>query len=319
MTPSVVDTNELIDEQTEQAEQTEQTEQEQQHQGQAEAPEQAEATQQGEATEQTSEQVDPQDEIAPDQQQPSPADTANSNAADNAANVAAFEHELLGRIRKQESAVALAECEVEDRKESLKAAKERLEEEVTALRRLIRQRDERLPLFDQNLEESNAVQGDSVIVDVRHEPHPDDTHDPDAWRAVEISALDLPDSLVEKLYESEISTIGDLADYQTRGNQLTDLKGIGQAKADKIADALEKFWANHPTFTQASEGEQSQQQAAANETADETTDETAQSDSTEKASVGLYDPDSTDSDSTENDPTDGGQVDHTETEPQASE
>lgn len=68
--------------------------------------------------------------------------------------------------------------------------------------------------------------------------------DPEAWKSVPISSLDLPTSLVEILTEdNSIGTIGELAAWTT-WKRLTDLKKVGESKAEKIEEALAKFWAS---------------------------------------------------------------------------
>jgi hypothetical protein len=70
------------------------------------------------------------------------------------------------------------------------------------------------------------------------------TADSDSWKHVSIASLDLPSSIVEILTEdNSIGTIGELAAFTT-WNRLTDLKKIGESKADKIEEALGKFWAS---------------------------------------------------------------------------
>ncbi len=62
----------------------------------------------------------------------------------------------------------------------------------------------------------------------------------DAWRAVPITKLDLPDKLIERLQEDGLDTIGRLED---RRGEISEgkakwPKGIGQAKITKIEDAV---------------------------------------------------------------------------------
>lgn len=170
-------------------------------------------------------------------------------------SLAAWESDLLARIRKQESRVSMAESEVDWRKESLKEAKASFEGEVSLLRKLICQRDEKLPLFDGPKATGSATpsvaeeKNDNAAAEEESQAaEPSQTPD-ESWREVEISSLDIADSLATKLYESSIETIGDLTDWQSSGKQLTDIKGVGQAKADKIADAMEAFWKANPQYT----------------------------------------------------------------------
>lgn len=62
------------------------------------------------------------------------------------------------------------------------------------------------------------------------------------WRDVTLASLGIKGSLLEKLAEQEIITIGHVADY-CKFKKLTDLRGIGQAKADLIQEAIDKYWA----------------------------------------------------------------------------
>jgi hypothetical protein len=52
----------------------------------------------------------------------------------------------------------------------------------------------------------------------------------------------IPKSLVEKLNDHGIRTVRELANF-TSANQLTDIKGVGQGKAEKIEVAMVEFWA----------------------------------------------------------------------------
>jgi ERCC4-type nuclease len=64
----------------------------------------------------------------------------------------------------------------------------------------------------------------------------------DSWRVVPFTLLNLPQAIVEKLYEAELATVGQLADWTAAGRELTDIPGIGPAKAEKIEEAMEAFW-----------------------------------------------------------------------------
>lgn len=147
------------------------------------------------------------------------------------------DQDLLAKIREQEQLVAACEDRLTDAKEEVKECRERFDVEVAKLRGLIRGSQEKHPLFD----ESSPIATESLS-------HKNDGKLAD-WRDVEISALNVPDSLATKLYESSIETIGDLVDWQSVGKTLTDIKGVGQSKADKIADALEEFWRANSQYT----------------------------------------------------------------------
>lgn len=75
----------------------------------------------------------------------------------------------------------------------------------------------------------------------------------DTWRLVPLRTLgiadELPEKLLEKLADASIVTVGDLQAWTApqpghiHGRELTEIAGIGPAKADKIAAALDAFWA----------------------------------------------------------------------------
>ena len=102
---------------------------------------------------------------------------------------------------------------------------------VWELRRLIRAQTEDLPLFvplfDGLGEKAEGAEDDS-------------------WREVELASLDLSAKVLENLDAARLTTIGELADYSSNGGRLTQVAGIGPAAAEKIENALEGFWANHP-------------------------------------------------------------------------
>lgn len=77
----------------------------------------------------------------------------------------------------------------------------------------------------------------------------DSTESDDSWKAVPVTDLDLSPTIAKLLsehssadYPNGIKTIGDIARY-TEDHPLTGIKNIGQGKAEKIEEALEKFWA----------------------------------------------------------------------------
>ena len=70
------------------------------------------------------------------------------------------------------------------------------------------------------------------------------------WREVAVDVLrnhGLSQAIVEHLDENDFKTIGHLADWTTQDNALTAIAGIGKAKAEKIEQALESFWASQQT------------------------------------------------------------------------
>lgn len=67
----------------------------------------------------------------------------------------------------------------------------------------------------------------------------------EVWKQTPVAAIGLPDGVVMLLEEAGYDTVGKIGDYTAKGGQLTDLPHIGEAKAQAIADALERFWHEH--------------------------------------------------------------------------
>lgn len=64
-----------------------------------------------------------------------------------------------------------------------------------------------------------------------------------AWRFFPIDQLEgLPPGIIKALADAGLDTVGKLADYTKSGQQLIDIKGIGEAKVEKIEKACEDFW-----------------------------------------------------------------------------
>lgn len=75
--------------------------------------------------------------------------------------------------------------------------------------------------------------------------------DAEAWRAEPLTVLGLTDRILEELHAANLVTVGQLADYTTPNSvgycrALTDISGIGEAKAEKIDAAMMEFWKNRP-------------------------------------------------------------------------
>lgn len=70
--------------------------------------------------------------------------------------------------------------------------------------------------------------------------------DDEAWRETTLSELGITGKIVEHLTEAELTTLGDISDYTSTGKQLTDITGIGPGNANKISDACDIYWAQHP-------------------------------------------------------------------------
>lgn len=101
----------------------------------------------------------------------------------------------------------------------------------------------------------------------------------DAWRDVEVGELDVPDSLVSKLCENGLHTLGELSDFWKGRRELTELKGIGGAKSDAVADAFARYGQEHPeVFGEPVAVEEPAAENAADDTGDEVGDEESDDD-----------------------------------------
>lgn len=72
--------------------------------------------------------------------------------------------------------------------------------------------------------------------------------DDESWRKVTVKDLGISDAIGEKLAANEpmLTTLGEIVDYTTAGKRLTDIAGIGAAKAEAIDEAITKYFADHP-------------------------------------------------------------------------
>lgn len=74
--------------------------------------------------------------------------------------------------------------------------------------------------------------------------------EPEAWRALPIDALGLSGGIASKLEEAGIVTIGQLQQAMNGERWWDNLDGIGEGKAEKLADAFAQFWSKHPEYCQ---------------------------------------------------------------------
>jgi hypothetical protein len=137
---------------------------------------------------------------------------------------------------------------------SAKSTKKSWEAMVDEILAMGRKSKEEHPLFDGKDEVNAAFVSDGETVDADFSlkqidgPVLPDEHtasSDDSWKAIEVSELcrhGLADSVITKLYDAGMSTIGAMADWSKSGKQLTGLPGIGESKAGEINDALESFW-----------------------------------------------------------------------------
>jgi len=135
-----------------------------------------------------------------------------------------LDREHLARIRSAEKAVSKCEQRLAELKESVALAKANLREAVRDLREEIADGTGRLPFGEQGQAGGNG----------------------EAWRGVTIDELGLPVGLLNKLFDTGCETLGQLADRTAAGKPLTDIKGIGQAAAEKIEKRIEQWWEKNP-------------------------------------------------------------------------
>lgn len=102
--------------------------------------------------------------------------------------------------------------------------------------------------------------------------------DDDAWRGVTLESLGIIGKTLEHLEANEppITTIGAVCDFQAKPykpNQLLDIKGIGKAAAQKIEDAVAKYWIDNPRRAPEQEqpGQDGDEKAAAEGSTEEDT------------------------------------------------
>ena len=74
----------------------------------------------------------------------------------------------------------------------------------------------------------------------------------DAWRELTLSNLGLSGTLQHKLEEAGLVTLGKLSDKMADGGDWwADIKGVGTAAADQVADCYADFWRDHPEYCEA--------------------------------------------------------------------
>ena len=128
------------------------------------------------------------------------------------------DQELLGAIQRSEDCVRQAESDLDQAKENVKYLNQVFQRSIADLRKLVRCGIEPSPLFDEPKDENE-----------------------DPRLEMTVSKLDLPQIIFKLFGDAKIETISDIAAW-TKGNKLTDIKGIGEAKAEEIEAALERFW-----------------------------------------------------------------------------
>ena len=139
-----------------------------------------------------------------------------------------LEQQHYGEIRRLADELGRLKAKSDEAKEASRAAKKRLNEAMIALREVISSGPDMQMKLSFDSKELNHSQ------------------DSQAWRYEELTALEISDKLIERLREHNpsIVTIGDLSDFTGDGHELTEVKGVGQTKAESVTDALAEFWRN---------------------------------------------------------------------------
>lgn len=158
----------------------------------------------------------------------------------DASDVPIYIQSYLSKIRETESRAAMIAAEIDGIKEDLKSAKQRYDDTIILLRSMVR----RGPDPQASLPFPDDDDATPAPVQIDQPPTTSTTVDgDDVWRAVPIVELEnLAEPIKQKLLDANLNTVGELADFTASGKLLTDIKGIGDAKAEKIEYALECFW-----------------------------------------------------------------------------
>jgi hypothetical protein len=168
------------------------------------------------------------------------------------------------RRHKLEETIGKLAIEQASLKVSVKRVRESLAEYTELLEEHLTRGPERLPLFDRP---QTMPIADIVVSDTAETAAAETTTEPEAageplvadttpvadrdpagpWREVSIEDLGIPPGICKILREEhEITTLGGIADWSSSGNSLTSLKKIGESKAAKIEEAMDRYWAAHP-------------------------------------------------------------------------
>lgn len=140
--------------------------------------------------------------------------------------------------------------EIDRAKRELKSAKTELEEYDAELFDFISRGPYQPTLFDQPAEPVGVAEFGPAASTDESTPSDDATLplpvEEQADIAVKLSTpvaeLDLPRGVINALLEAGLSTVGEVGDWTKSGKELTDIKGIGQSKAEKILDACASVW-----------------------------------------------------------------------------
>ncbi len=151
----------------------------------------------------------------------------------------------LNRLRAAEHEVEIAKRVWKSAKAEVKAAKEDYEEKLAELQSLVQCSSDYCGGKSQKSLEapraSDSPAGEATTDQITTTTTP--LADPDTWKSVLISKLDISEKLVEKLNEANVYDLGQLANFREQialGREKWP-KGIGEAKITAIEDAMTEW------------------------------------------------------------------------------
>lgn len=140
------------------------------------------------------------------------------------------------RIEELNKEIDSAARQMQDDKEALKESKALYDALVLRLRTEIKRANDPQQQFD------FGANGEAPKND-------------DAWKAVTLEELGITGKNAEKLTEAGLTTLGKISEYTAAEKLLTDIEGIGNATAEKIAATCADWWSRHPQPEAAIEGD----------------------------------------------------------------
>jgi hypothetical protein len=139
--------------------------------------------------------------------------------------------EQLFRIRDRLSEAESRELAAAENHKAAKKSKDAIQEELNEF-------------IDEMRQPNLFKQGDGESSKSTSSDQDESTASPKAWRATTLSELGISEKTAEKMidHHPSLKTLGDIADFTASGALLTDVKGVGEASAQKIEDACNRFW-----------------------------------------------------------------------------
>lgn len=167
-------------------------------------------------------------------------------------------HAWDSELREMNAKAAELEAVVQNLQKRLKTAKSNFEDKQAEIRELIARGPNQPSLFDNVRPFKPATNGaihNGTPTAEASKPAPVEEVPDESWKEVKLSEI-LPEQIVDKLenFDPPLRTLGDLTDWKKDDrHRLTDIRGIGPAKADMIDDAVVKYFEEHPIKVKNSE------------------------------------------------------------------